>query len=148
MIPILNKHLKEQVIFFNEAHRNNLTNIFFPEPIPKPRLNVSLSTSDEVKKKRPVPQPRSLASKSTSKLVSMTSEVHPVPSANVKIFKRYSSPLDPPLPSPPMTKNSSSSSSSDEDLPPALPARRPSAQSVKKGCPYYVSDVQKHDQNQ
>jgi len=118
------------------------------QPIPKPRLNVSLSTSDEVKKKRPVPQPRSLASKSTSKLVSMTSEVHPVPSANVKIFKRYSSPLDPPLPSPPMTKNSSSSSSSDEDLPPALPARRPSAQSVKKGCPYYVSDVQKHDQNQ
>merc|ERR1719433_898085 len=108
------------------------------QPIPKPRLNVTLST-EETKKKRPVPQPRSLVSKSTSasKLISMSSEVQPVPSVNVKIFKRYpTSQADPPLPLVPpppppgaesMQAMSSSSSSGEEGefcppvTPPALP---------------------------
>ena len=131
-------------------HRQNVRKIFketfppkkdnyFAEPIPKPRLNVSLSSSDETKKKRPVPQPRSLASKSTSKLVSMTSEVHPVPSANVRIFKKYHVNNDPPLPSPPIKTSSASSSSGEEEdeRPPALPARSSSSRK-----PYYMSDVQ------
>ena len=132
------------------------------EPIPKPRLNVTLSSSstEETKKKRPVPQPRSLVSKSTSvsKLFSMSSEVQPVPSVNVKIFKRYSRPSsvssmqDPPLPlGPPppppggLTHSSSSSSGEEGDFPPVLPARRPStSHSHKSSVPYYVSDVQDH----
>ena len=132
------------------------------EPIPKPRLNVSLSTSstEETRKKRPVPQPRSIASKSTStsKLIGISSAVQPVPSVNVKIFKRHPSrssvsSLDPPLPSvpppPPPVPNAglqegyTSSSSSGEEgdgPPPVLPARGASQKSV----PYYMSDVQEN----
>ncbi len=114
------------------------------EPVPKPRC------TNEVRKKRPVPQPRSFASKSTgslkstAKLVSMTSEVHPIPSANVKIFKKFpasSSIVDVPMPSPPTAgKTSSSSSSEDEEAPPDLPPALPPKN-------HYVSEiVQQSDQ--
>ena len=93
-------------------------------------MSLSSSSTEEAcgKKKKPVPQPRSLASKSSSRL----QEVQPVPSAYVKVFKRYpSSAGDPPLPSPPLTKTSSSSSSSsssgEEEIAPALPARQASS---------------------
>ena len=106
--------------------------LYVTEPVPKPRLNVTLSNesgSDSCKKKRPVPQPRSLASKSASRMFS-TSDIQPVASAHLKIYSKVPSRRpagrlsEPPMPSSP-PKTSSSSSSEDEyiELPPALPPK-------------------------
>ena len=128
-------------------------------PVPKPRLNVSLSrdssieeTSGISRKKRPVPQPRSFppktsstVSKSASKIL-MSSDVQPVPSSSIKIYKKYpvsTSALPdapPPVPPPPLSE----SESSEEDLPPALPARQSSKRS-NLNIPYYVSDISRHE---
>jgi hypothetical protein len=143
------------------------------QPIPKPRLNVSLSrepssgddsSTSSSKKKRPVPQPRSVIPKSASmtstRMVSMSSEVQPVPSPSFKSFKKYpaSTPDLVELPKAPLTATSSSSSSSssevDEDnLPPALPKRQSSVNSRRASAgpltvPYYVSDLMLNQDDQ
>ena len=112
---------------------------YFAEPIPKPRLNVSLSNESadlSSRKKKPVPQPRSLASKSASRILMMTSDIQPVASANLKIYSKVPSRhagrlSEPPMPSSP-PKTSSSSSSEDEylELPPALPPKGCSSSSA------------------
>ena len=130
-------------------------------PVPKPRLNVSLSrdssieeTSGISRKKRPVPQPRSFppktsstVSKSASKIL-MSSDVQPVPSSSIKIYKKYpvstSALPDAPPPVPPPPVPLSESESSEEDLPPALPARQSSKRS-NLNIPYYVSDISRHE---
>ena len=115
-------------------------------PVPKPRLNVSLSressmedSSPSGRKKKPVPQPRSFPPKNSNLMSSKSASkvLIPIKNENTKIYKRYpvSTSVLPTESSSGLNTNSlppkSSSSSSDEelDLPPALPARQSSKRS-------------------
>jgi hypothetical protein len=110
-------------------------------PVPKPRLNVSLSressmedSSPSGRKKKPVPQPRSFPPKNSNLTSSKSASkvLIPIKNENTKIYKRYpvsTSVLPTESSSSGLNTNSlppkSSSSSSDEelDLPPALPVK-------------------------
>ena len=115
-------------------------------PVPKPRLNVSLSRESSIeestsgRKKKPVPQPRSFPPKTNlSSSKSASKILIPIKNENTKIYKRYPVstsvlPTEPSAAASVLTNSlppKSSSSSSDEelDLPPALPARQTSKRS-------------------
>ena len=113
-------------------------------PVPKPRLNVSLSRESSIeestsgRKKKPVPQPRSFPPKTNlSSSKSASKILIPIKNENTKIYKRYPVstsvlPTDPSsssLPNSLPPKSSSSSSDEEVDLPPALPARQSSKRS-------------------
>ena len=115
-------------------------------PVPKPRLNVSLSRESSIedspsgRKKKPVPQPRSFPPKTNLISKSASKVLIPIKNENTKIYKRYPVstsvlPTEPSAVAASVLTNSlppkSSSSSSDEevDLPPALPARQSSKRS-------------------
>ena len=117
-------------------------------PVPKPRLNVSLSressmedSSPSGRKKKPVPQPRSFPPKNSNLMSSKSASkvLIPIKNENTKIYKRYPVstsvlPTEPSAAASVLTNSlppKSSSSSSDEelDLPPALPARQSSKRS-------------------
>ena len=113
-------------------------------PVPKPRLNVSLSRESSIedspsgRKKKPVPQPRSFPPKTNLISKSASKVLIPIKNENTKIYKRYPVstsvlPTDPSssssLPNSLPPKSSSSSSDEEVDLPPALPARQSSKRS-------------------